>query len=310
MAFIAPAFDEAEKRAWCETLLDSIPGLRLVGEGASVKESDVEGAIVYYPPPGQLSRFPRLRLVISLSVGVETILSDPELPDIPVVRLMSAELQALMKEYVVYQVLRVSRGFDSLEESRREHRWVWSLPSKPASEWRVLVLGLGQLGRPAAEALRDLGFHVSGWSRRTHSIPGIHCGSGRAGLDSLLPVSDILVCLLPLTVETKGLLNAEVFSRLPKGASLINVGRSHCLHEWDLLRALEEGILSRATLDVFDAEPLPQNHVFWSHPRINITPHAAAHPRPVACTSHIVECIECCKRGVTPPGVVNRLLGY
>lgn len=309
VVFSAPAFDEFEVGAWTKALAGAAPALRLLGEDGSVEEG-VEGAIVYYPRPGQLALYPHLRIIVSLSAGVEGILADPLLPDVPVARVINSDLRGLMREYVVYQVLRLTRRFDYLEAGRRERRWAWSQPSTPATAWRVLVLGLGQLGRASAEALRDLGFQVSGWSRSSHSIPGIRSVVGRGGLHSLLPKSDIVVCLLPLTPETKGILSADLFSRLPKGASLISASRSGCLREDDMLEALGAGQLSNVTLDVFEKEPLPVDHVFWSHPSINITPHAAAHPRPEVCVPQIIECIESCKRGVEPPGLVNRAIGY
>lgn len=309
VVLIAPLFDKTEVESWMHAFADAAPGLRFVRDGVSVDEQ-VEGAIVYYPAPGQLALYPRLSIIVSLSAGVEGILQDPTLPDVPMARVMNGDLRGLMREYVVYQVLRITRRFDYLEECRREHQWAWSTPSTPASEWRVLVLGLGQLGRASATALRDLDFQVYGWSRGPHSIPGVRCVFGRKGLDSVLPESDIVVCLLPLTAGTRGILCSDLFSRLPRGASLINASRSGCVRKEDMLRALDSGQLSRVTLDVFESEPLPEDHEFWSDPRINITPHAAAHPRPEACVPQVIKCLESCKRGVRPPGLVDRARGY
>jgi glyoxylate/hydroxypyruvate reductase len=308
VAFIAPAFDDSEVRSWQEALTTVSPNIQIVSSTLA-EEEQAEVAIVYYPPPGRLAHCRHLKALLSLSAGVETLLADALLPNVPIVRLMNTDLQALMREFVAYQVLRITRQFGDLETSHQLRRWTWSAPQSPASSWRVLVLGLGQLGAASAAALRDLGFRVTGWSRSPKSIRGVRCVSGRTGLESVLPESDIVVCLLPLTKETFELLNADFFSRLPRGARVINVGRSRCINQRDMLDSLATGQISQATLDVFDVEPLPEDHVFWSHPGINITPHAAAHPRPDACVSQLAECLELYRRGMPLPSI-DRVRGY
>lgn len=308
--FTAPAFDEHEKYEWINALKEADPDLDILTEDMSFQREEVEGAIVYYPPPGLLARYSHLRIIFSLSAGVESIIADSQLPDVPVIRLMNIDLQALMREYIVYQVLRITRRFDIVEAWRSKSQWIWTKADTPATDWRVLVLGLGHLGRPSAEALDALGFQVTGWSRRSQSIPGIRCIFGEKSLASVLPESDIVICLLPLTAETKELLNIDFFSKLPRGASLINASRSGCLNETDLLEALDMGLLSHATLDVFDTEPLPNGHKFWTDSRINITPHCAAHPKPSSCTHQIIDCLERWKHKMELPGEVDKLLGY
>jgi glyoxylate/hydroxypyruvate reductase A len=277
VVLLAPEFDYSD--AWRTAVEAAVPGLRLVAEG-EVDANMIDAAVVDNPPPGRLQQYRHLRVILSLSAGVDTLLADPTLPKVPIVRLVAPEMVALMREYVVYHVLRIHRRFADLEALQRERRWVW-LPAVPsARSRRVAVLGLGHLGRPSAEALHMLGFDVRGWSRTKKRIPGITCFAGAEGLDALLPETDILVSLLPLTDGTRGLLAARLFSQLPFGASVINVGRGGCLNEDDLVQALDSGHLSHATLDVCAIEPLPPDHPLWRHSRITITPHMAAYPSP------------------------------
>jgi glyoxylate/hydroxypyruvate reductase A len=274
---LAPDFEISE--GWLREMMVAAPGARIVGEG-EVPDDAIEVVIVDNPPPGRLGRLLKLRLIISLSAGVDALLSDPDLPDVPIVRLVNAEMKALMREYVVYQVIRLHRGSGDIEQLHREGRWEWLPAAVPASNRRVSVLGLGRLGQTCAEALRDLGFQVFGWSRDLKKLPQIQCFSGIDGLSAMLAQTDILVCLLPLTPFTNQLLSADIFSRLPVGASIINAGRGGCLNEGDLIRALDSGQLSHATLDVFTIEPLPTDHPLWHHPKVTITPHTAAYPPP------------------------------
>ena len=255
------------------------PGVRIVEEGALPDEA-ITAALVDGVAPGRLARIPNLQMIMSLSAGVEGLLEDPHLPDVPIIRLVTEDMVALMREYVLYHALRIHREFQELEIMQQQQRWEWMPASKPAKLGRVLVLGLGRLGLASAEALRDLGFQVAGWSRTSKSVRGIRCFWGLAGLHAILPDTDILVCLLPLTAATRCILAEPLFELLPVGASIINVSRGGCQNEDDLLRALDNGRLAHATLDVFATEPLPRGHWLWSHPRVTVTPHTAAYPPP------------------------------
>ena len=238
--------------------------------------AEIEAALVWRPPPGLLASLPKLRLICSLGAGVDHLFTDPQLPaHVPVVRLVDPYMTAAMSEYVQFQVLRLHRQDPAYAAQQRERIWR-PLPQPNAAERRVGVLGLGELGSDAALKLRVLGFEVAGWSRTERRLPGIACHHGRDGLEQMLRRSEILVCLLPLTPETEGILDARLFARLPRGAAIINVARGGHLVEADLIPALDSGQLSAAVLDVFRQEPLPENHPFWTHPRIIMTPHVAA----------------------------------
>jgi glyoxylate/hydroxypyruvate reductase A len=262
---------------WRAAIGRAAADIEIVGPEDDRPAAAVDAALVYGPTAGRLRRYPNLKLIFSLGAGVEQLASDPELPGVPIVKLMSGAKQRLMCEWVLYAVLRFHRGFDRFEQLQRERRWVFQGTGPLAADRRVTVLGLGDLGRAVAELLRDQGFNVRGWSRTPRSINGIDCRYGPAGLQQLLPDTDILVCLLALTPETTGLLDAGLFARLPRGAAVINAGRGRQLVLEDLRAALDSGQLRGAMLDVADPEPLPTGHPLWTDPRVIITPHVASY---------------------------------
>ncbi len=243
---------------------------------------EIEIAVVWRPPAGGLKRFPRLRLIVSIGAGIDHVLADPALPrHVPIMRTTGKDLQLRMREYVTLHVLRLHRRLPDIEAAMRERTWL-QLVEPPADQRRVGIMGLGRLGADCAVALNAIGFDVAGWSRRQKAIDGITCYAGPEGLAAFLADTRILVCLLPLTEATRGILNRDLFEKLPKGASVINVARGGHLVEDDLLAALDSGHLAAATLDVFETEPLPPEHAFWDHPRVLVTPHVASLIDPAA----------------------------
>ena len=237
---------------------------------------DIDAALVWKPQPGLLASLPNLKMIVSLGSGVDHLLGDPTLPrHVPIARLVDPYMTEAMSEYVLTQVLRLHRQDFAYRAQQRARSWR-ELPQPNASERRVGVLGLGELGSDAARKLAVLGFAVGGWSRRERRLPGIESFHGPDGLMALARRSGILVCLLPLTRDTTGILDARLFAAMPKGSAIVNAARGRHLVEADLLSALESGQLSAAVLDVFDQEPLPAEHPFWNHEKIIVTPHAAA----------------------------------
>lgn len=238
--------------------------------------AEIEAALVWRPPAGLLATLPNLKLVISLGAGVDHLFADPQLPGgVPIVRIVDPYMTTAMSEYVQLQVLRLHRQ-DLSYLARQRARIREPLTQPNAASRPVGVLGLGALGSDAALKLSVLGFDVMGWSRRERRLRGIGCFHGRDGLDALLARAQILVCLLPLTPATEGILDARLFARLPHGAAIVNCARGRHLVEADLVAALNSGQLAAAVLDVFRDEPLPPDHRFWSDPRIIVTPHVAA----------------------------------
>lgn len=270
----------------------------------------IDYALVWNPEPGLLASLPNLKLVVSLGAGVDGLLRDKTLPaGVPIVRLVDPYMTGAMSEYVVFQVLRLHR--QDLDYIAQQRARVWQEREQVnASEHRVGILGFGTLGQDAARKLQVLGFDVAGWSRTVRPVPGFATFAGESGFGDLLARSDILVCLLPLTPATEGILDAATFARLPPTAGLVNAGRGGHLVEADLIPALDSGQLSAAVLDVARSEPLPPDHPFWSHPRIIVTPHVAAETNPPTAARIIREAIRQFESGEPLANRIDPARGY
>jgi glyoxylate/hydroxypyruvate reductase len=276
--------------------------------------AEIHYAAVWKPGHGELAAFPNLRVIFNLGAGVDALIADLSLPNVPLVRVAVSDLTGRMTEYVVLHVLMHHRQELYLRNSQREKRWAprfqW-----PASAISVGLMGLGTLGSNAADALRRLGFRVSGWSRSPRQIDGIDCFCGEAQLDAFLQRTNILVCLLPLTPDTRHILNRDLFAKLdrnsPLGAPvLINAGRGGLQNEADILQCLDDGTLGAASLDVFANEPLPHDSPFWTHPKIVLTPHNAADTDPDAISTYVANQIERFEAGERLENVVDPVRGY
>ena len=272
--------------------------------------AEIDYALVWRPEPGLLAALPNLKLILSLGAGIDHILCDPALPaGVPITRLVDPYLTDAMSEYVVLQVLRLHRH--DLDYRAQQQAGIWrELPQKNAGERPVGILGFGEIGQDAGRKLAALGFPVSGWSRHERTVAGFSNFAGPAGLPQLLAQTEILVCLLPLTEETQGILNARTFAVLPRGAGLVNAGRGAHLVEEDLIPALDSGQLSAAALDVFREEPLPPGHPFWQHPRILVTPHIAGITNPQTAAPIILDNIRRFEQGRPLLNQVDPARGY
>jgi glyoxylate/hydroxypyruvate reductase A len=295
---------------WREALKAEIPDLdfRIWPDDVGDLE-EIDTALVWLPPPGELTRYPNLKAILSLGAGIDAMIEDETLPDLPLARMVDPSLTRMMADYVLLSVLRHHRNFDLFEHEKRAGRWTFEFP-KLAGDRTVGMLGLGVLGRAAAESLRDFGFKVQGWSRSPKTLPGIASFHGREQLKSFLAGTDILVCLLPLTPDTEGIMNAELFAALPDGAALVNAARGRHLVESDLLGALGSGKISAATLDVFETEPLPAESALWRNDRVLITPHVASYCDPKSAAKGVAENIKRVRAGQPPLNVVDRQRGY
>jgi glyoxylate/hydroxypyruvate reductase len=272
--------------------------------------AEIDHALVWRPEPGFLASLPNLKLILSLGAGVDHLLGDPQLPrHLPIVRLVDPHMTDAMSEYVVLQVLRLHRH--DLDYRAQQQDRVWrELDQQNAADRRVGILGFGELGRDAAKKLKALGFDVAAWSRSEKTAAGVESYAGADGLRHLLARSEILVCLLPLTAETEGILNARNLALLPHGAALVNAARGGHLVEDDLLAALASGQITGAVLDVFHGEPLPADHPFWRHPRVVVTPHVAAFTNPMTAAAIILDNIRRFEEGRPLLNQIDPARGY
>jgi glyoxylate/hydroxypyruvate reductase len=309
--FVTPTWDG---NAWAHELRKVLPhDVRVWPDVGAV--DDIRYVAAWLPPADVVRSLPKLDVIFSLGAGVDAILSDPTLPrDIPIVRVNDPDLTNRMSEYVVWQVLCHHRQQQRLQANQRQHVWD-SFPTHAAAALRVGVMGLGVLGQDAARKLAVMGFTVSGWSCSAKQLDGITCFAGADGLDVFLRDVDVLVSLLPATAETDGILNRALFRKLsrsgPFGAPiLINAGRGRQQNEDDILAALEAGVLHAASLDVFRTEPLPGDHPLWAHPRVTITPHAAADSDPATICAYVARQIADHEAGKPLQNLVDRTRGY
>ena len=296
-------------RQWAEIFRREAPEIdfRLwpdVGDAA-----DVRYLAAWEPPADLASRFPNLQLLLSTGAGVDQFDFAVLPPDLPVVRMVEPGIVQGMVEYVTHAVLDLHRDMPAYRRAQQQRQWQ-AIAVRAASERRIGVLGLGSLGQAVLDRLVSFGFDCAGWSRSRHDVAGVHCHAGADELDAFLARSEILVCLLPLTDATRGFLNAALFARLPRGASLVHVGRGPQLVTHELLQALDEGPLAEAVLDVTDPEPLLPDDALWLHPRVRITPHIASMTQPQTAARVVIDNLRRFARGEPLVGLVDRARGY
>jgi glyoxylate/hydroxypyruvate reductase A len=308
MAFLYKG-DGRRGAIWAEQFARRMPGLPFriwpeLGDPAQVR------FLATWQPPANIAQaFPNLEVLFSVGAGVDQFDFSALPPALTVVRMVEPGLTACMCEYVSWAVLSLHREVPLYLRQQRRCEWK-EHPVRPAHTRRVGVMGMGTLGRAALAQLRQLGFECAGWNRSRRQEPGVRCYAGEAELDEFLAGTDILVCLLPLTPQTRGILGRRVFDALPQGASLVNAGRGGHLVEADLLAALERGQLSAAILDVCEPEPLPQGHAFWEHPRIWLTPHVASATQAESAAEALLDNLRRHAVGLPLEGVVDRARGY
>ena len=270
--------------------------------------NDITATVTWNHPGGSLALFPNLQLIHSYGAGVDHILSDASLPtDIPICRVVDPGLAEQMRAYVHACLLEKRFSLSNYRDQQSAGLW---RPLEQARGNHVGLLGLGQLGTAVARYLRDCGYHVTGWSRTRKTLPEIECLTGPEGLDRLLPRCDYLVCLLPLTPETRGMLNSTLFAKMKPSAHLINVGRGGHLDEPDLITALERGVIAGATLDVVSEEPLPREHPLWRTRNLTITPHISSISDPAVVAAQVVENLRRSTKGAPLLNSVDRARAY
>jgi glyoxylate/hydroxypyruvate reductase A len=306
--FVSARADEADE--WGRLLRERLPGLDFRVHPDPRPAADIDVALAWKPPHGLLARFPNLKLICSLGMGVDHLLEDPRLPHaVPLARLVDRNMAEQMSEYALYAVLHFHRRFDVYQRLQRAGRWQ-ELPLPHTAQRGVGVMGLGVVGEDCARRLAALGFRVAGWSRTPKRLDGVRCFHGRDQLGQFLRQSEILVLALPLTPDTQGLIDAAALRALPPASHIVNMARGKLIVEADLLRALETGQVAGAFLDVTVEEPLPAGHPFWQHPAVRITPHIAGLTNPATAVGAIAENIRRLDAGEALLDLVDSALGY
>ncbi len=273
-------------------------------------KAGIEIVLAWKPPAGLIASFPNVKLIVSLGMGVDHLLADDRLPEgVPIVRIMDDGLVGQMSEYALYWALRHHRDIDKYAASQRAKQWKVE-DFVDTLHRRIGILGLGTIGQDTAKKFAALGFPTAGWSRTQKSLPGIETFHGADGLARVLAQSDILVNVLPLTRDTKGLLDGKLFAALPRGAYLINMARGGHVVDEALLAALDSGHLSGAALDVFNQEPLPPEHRYWTHPKVQMTPHVAGATNPRTASPGVIENIRNIRAGRPLINTIDPKSGY
>jgi glyoxylate/hydroxypyruvate reductase A len=304
-----------ETQPWVERFTRHLPDRDIVVLGEDFDRSAIRYVATWGPKPGSLSNLPNLEAIFSLGAGVDHLMSYPDLPDVPIVRVAQDDLTHRMSEYMVLHCLMYLRDQRRFDADQKAKRWKPDGAPPIAGDVRIGIMGFGVLGQDAARKLKTMGFDVAGWSRAPKSVEGFEVYAGEEGLTPFLNRTDTLIALMPLTPDTQGILSRSLFEKLARdgklgGPILINAGRGKLQVEADILSCLDDGTLKAATLDVFETEPLPEGSPLWTHPRVTITPHNSATSEPEATARYIAQQIRRHEAGEAFENTVDRARGY
>ena len=295
---------------WLDGLKRGRPELEILVYPELGAVEEIDYALVWRPPAGLLASLPNLKLIHAIGAGIDYLLEAPDLPPaVPLVRMVDPCLQNMMSEYAVYAVLDCHRGMARYRAQQAAGEWQRHWPPM-TFESPVGILGLGVIGRDLARKFAALDFPVQGWSRSPRELPGVTCHAGAEGLKQILATSAYVICVLPLTAETRGLIGRDFFAAMRPGSYLISIGRGAQVVDDDLIAALSTGHLAGAVLDVFNSEPLPAGHPFWQHPKVTLTPHIAAETDPAGGAAVVIDNLRRFELGEPIPTQVDRARGY
>jgi glyoxylate/hydroxypyruvate reductase len=307
---LATRLSADDQALWLGLLQAALPNERFVTTRDAATDHLIDVAVVANPLAAALQNLPNLRFIQSLWAGVESLLNDSTVPaDIPLARMVDPAMNTAMAETALWAVLSLHRGYFDCAAQQLQQRWL-SVPQPRADEVSVAVLGLGQMGRAVAARLVQNGYRVSAWSLHAATQEGVHAHHGAAALQQVLSGADVIVNLLPLTVATRGILNARTLAWMRAGSSLVNLARGAHVIDADLLAALNSRHLKRAVLDVFHTEPLPSDHPFWTHPQVTVLPHVAAQTDPRSAAQVVARNLTAMRSGNPMQNLVNRHTGY
>lgn len=295
---------------WVKKLKEQHPGMNIYVYPEDHENEEVEFALTWNHPRGLFKNYPNLKVIASMGAGVDHIVNDDGLPEeVVITRVVDDRLTQDMSDFVLSQVMAHIRGLHYYTKAQAKKKWDRFQYRKP-EDTKVGIMGIGVLGNAVTDKLYKNGFRVYGWSRTEKSCENVTSFHGKEQLEDFLQNSEILICLLPLTEDTENILNADLFDMLPQGAYVINVARGQHLVEHDLMEMINNGHLSGASLDVFREEPLPEEHPFWEHSKINITPHIASLTSPASVVPQIVENYERMMENEPLKNTVERDKGY
>ena len=301
-------FDDFD--VWKHALLTHLPNLNILHSRDIGDPAEIDYALVWKPPEGFFDRMTKLRLIVNLGAGVDSLVRRSDLPPgVPITRITDPQMARMMAGYVLFAVLRHARDIPLFEQAQRSGQWVYRHPRSP-EETSVVVLGLGQLGANAAHELQRQGFRVVGWSRSPRQIGGVECLNGMETLDDVVGRAEILVVMLPITPETHRILHRERLKKLPRGAAFINVARGALVDQTALTELLQSGHIGAATLDVFEKEPLPAGNPLWAMPNVLITPHLASVAIPSSSAAQIAGNILRVSAGQAVDDAIDPARGY
>lgn len=292
-------------------LQDRFPELVVHAEGVDAYDpATIAYALCWFPAEGLMASLPNLQVIFSMGAGIDHILRDSLLPEgLPIVRLMHDRTREQMRDYALHAVLHYYRQMDLAARQQADKKWKF-IQIRAKDQFRIGLMGLGEMGTAVANGLTALGFSVMGWSRSAKEIAGVETFSGAEGLKAMAAQSAVLISILPATAQTIGLLNADLFSAMPKGAVVVNLGRGNHLVADDLLAALDSGHLGGATLDVYDPEPMPTDSPFWTHPLARVTPHVGSDGNAEIIADSVIDNIRRVESGLAPHPVGDRARGY
>ena len=309
------ALGSGDPTPWVKEFQRLLPEQSVVKLGDDFDPKDIRYVMTWYHPEGSLSNLPNLQAIFSMGAGVDHLFRDPNLPDVPMARIVDSDLTSRMSEYVIMHTLNILRQSRRYRNQQTKYIWEDDDFQPVASDVRVGIMGMGILGSDAARKLSILGFKVAGWSKSKKEVSDVGSFFGMSSLPAFLSRTDILISLLPLTPETRGIINSKLLKGLARNGrlaapSLINAGRGGLQIEDDILDSLDDGTLHEAVLDVFQTEPLPQQSLLWSHPKVTITPHNASVSDPLAISRSIAEQINRAENGGELLNIVRLDRGY